>query len=233
MVPNLVLSPSFVTEPPPPKPVVEKGPKKPSLHHLRHIAVHEALRESGARTVLDLGCGGWLLLERLAADPQFVRFLGVEMLDSQLDHAVKRGVQKSVDSDIRIEAIKGSVIEFDPRMSGFDAAAMVEVIEHLPPETLPQLAQTLFGQARPRTVVMTTPNVECNRFVEGLAPGRFREPTHKFEWTRAEFQAWCNAAARDYGYDVEYGGIGEEREDCGTMTQMATFTRLDSGADAA
>ncbi len=186
--PNLVLSETFVTVPPPPKPVQEKrvGPKKPSLHILRHMAVHEALKESGARSILDLGCGGWLLLERLVQEPQFERFLGVETLESQLGHAQRRGERKAVDADVRIEAISGSVLEFDPRMAGFDAATMVEVIEHLPPETLAQLARTLFGQTKPRTVVITTPNAECNRFIENMLPNGFREPSHKFEWTRAD-----------------------------------------------
>jgi SAM-dependent methyltransferase len=234
-VPNLVLSPTFVTVPPPPKPVVEKpdGPKKPSLHILRHMAVHDALRESGARSILDLGCGGWLLLERLVQEPQFVRFLGVETLEAQLGHAQRRGERKAVNADIRIEAIQGSVLEFDPRMAGFDAATMVEVIEHLPLATLPQLAKTLFGQAKPRTAVITTPNAECNRFVENMLPNGFREPTHMFEWTRAEFQGWCDAAACQYGYTVQYRGIGDEREDCGTMTQMATFTRVYNVENAA
>ena len=36
----------------------------------------------------------------------------------------------------------------------------------------------------------------------------FRHSDHKFEWTRDEFKNWCISQAEQWGYDVEYGGIG-------------------------
>lgn len=36
----------------------------------------------------------------------------------------------------------------------------------------------------------------------------FRHDDHKFEWTRDEFKSWCISQAEQWGYDVEYGGIG-------------------------
>uniref|UniRef100_A0A7M5XM45 Small RNA 2'-O-methyltransferase n=2 Tax=Clytia hemisphaerica TaxID=252671 RepID=A0A7M5XM45_9CNID len=51
---------------------------------------------------------------------------------------------------------------------------------------------------------------------------------HKFEWTRAEFEKWCEDIVKKYPYIVEYSGIGEppkERSDVGYCSQMGLFTR--------
>ena len=63
----------------------------------------------------------------------------------------------------------------------------------------------MFGDARPRVVVVTTPNVEYNVRYEGLAPGAKRHPDHRFEWTRAEFGAWAERVAATYGYQTDAG----------------------------
>ena len=78
--------------------------------------------------------------------------------------------------------------------------------------------------ARPRLVVVTTPNVEYNvRY--GLADGTLRHPDHRFEWTREQFRAWADGAAARTGYATTYAGIGDHDPDLGHPTQLAVFTR--------
>ena len=70
---------------------------------------------------------------------------------------------------------------------------MVETIEHIPPERLSTVEQGVFGGLRPEYLVMTTPNSEYNPLFD-LADGEFRDPDHKFEWSRDPFvtgrRAW-------------------------------------------
>ena len=58
----------------------------------------------------------------------------------------------------RIRLLHGSLMYRDARLEGFDAAAVVEVIEHLDPPRLRAFERVLFEFARPATVVLTTPN---------------------------------------------------------------------------
>jgi small RNA 2'-O-methyltransferase len=61
-------------------------------------------------------------------------------------------------------------------------------IEHLFPETLENLPFTIFGYAKPKLVILTTPNCEYNVYFKGMVG--FRHDDHKFEWTRQEFEDW-------------------------------------------
>ena len=109
-------------------------------------------------------------------------------------------------------------------LAGFDAAAVVEVIEHLDPPRLAAFERVLFEYARPKTVVITTPNREYNVKWETLPAGTFRHRDHRFEWTRAEFQTWAEGIAARHGYTVACSGIGDEdSQGRGTPTQMAIF----------
>ncbi len=110
-------------------------------------------------------------------------------------------------------------------MRGFDAAALMEVIEHLDPPRLAALEQNVFGSARPATVVVTTPNAEYNVRWEGLSAGEFRHSDHRFEWTRAQFAGWGDGVADRHGYSVRYLPVGDQDADVGPPTQMAVFTR--------
>jgi hypothetical protein len=83
--------------------------------------------------------------------------------------------------------------------------------------------RVLFEQARPSTILVTTPNVEYNVRFEALPAGQFRHPDHRFEWTRAEFEAWAGGIAARFGYEVRYDGIGQADTVLGAPTQMATF----------
>lgn len=77
----------------------------------------------------------------------------------------------------------------------------------------------------PKTVIVTTPNAEYNELFPGLLPGRFRHPDHRFEWTRAQFTAWCQEIGDRWGYRFRTEPVGPTHDELGAPTQMAVFTR--------
>lgn len=198
-----------------------------SLNEQRHGAVLAALRGSGARRVLDLGCGEGKLLRELLADRQFERIVGMDVSVQALQRANQRlGLERMPPRQReRIELIHGSLIYRDARLSGFDAAAVVEVIEHLDPPRLSALERVLFEFARPKTIVLTTPNREYNVMWETLPAGQFRHADHRFEWTRHEFQEWAGRVAAQHGYTVRFVPVGPVEETVGPPTQMGVFAR--------
>ena len=190
-------------------------------------AVAHVLAESGATRVLDLGCGGGRLLEALLAAPQFTEIVGVDVSVRALDRAERRlGLERLPERQRkRMKLLQGSLTYRDRRLAGYDAAAVVEALEHLDPARLPMLEQALFGQAKPGTVVLTTPNREYNVLYPGIPEGGLRHPDHRFEWTRAEFRAWAEGVAKAHGYDVAHEAVGEVDATRGGPTQMAIFRR--------
>jgi hypothetical protein len=108
---------------------------------------------------------------------------------------------------------------------GYEAAVLIEVIEHLEPTRLDMGECVLFGYTRPGTVILTTPNREYKGQWPGLATGVLRRRDHRFEWTRAEFQAWAGRVAERYGYTVDFMAIGPEAPHVGSPTQMGIFAR--------
>lgn len=183
----------------------------------------EALAASGTRRVLDLGCGEGKLIRRLARNRQFSEIVGVDVSSSALEIAFRRlEKERFSGTKERIRLLHGSLLYRDSRLEGFDAAALVEVIEHIEPERLPHLEETIFRFVRPGTLVVTTPNREYNT-VFGMAEGIMRHADHRFEWTRAEFETWARAAGEQYGYAVSFAPIGPVDGEAGSPTQMAVF----------
>ncbi|MCZ7440487.1 3' terminal RNA ribose 2'-O-methyltransferase Hen1 [Micromonospora sp. WMMC241] len=200
-----------------------------SLAVLRREAVLGALRDSGASRVLDLGCGGGALLTALVADRRFTEVVGVDVADRSLAVAARRlRLDRLPERQRERIRLRQSALTYrDDRLRGYDAAVLMEVVEHLDPPRLPALQDAVFGHARPGTVVVTTPNVEYNVRYEGLGPGRFRHTDHRFEWTRTEFVAWVERVAAAHGYTATITGVGDDDPEVGTPTQMAVFTRDD------
>ncbi|MBQ1066519.1 3' terminal RNA ribose 2'-O-methyltransferase Hen1 [Micromonospora sp. D75] len=209
-------------------PVVEDV-RRASLAVRRREAVLAALRDSGASRVLDLGCGGGALLTALVADRRFTEVVGVDVSDRSLAMAARRLRLDRLPERQRdrIGLWQSALTYRDDRLRGYDAAVLMEVVEHLDPPRLPALEDAVFGHARPGTVVVTTPNVEYNVRYEGLGPGRFRHADHRFEWTRAEFAAWVDQVAAAHGYTAVVGGVGDDDPEVGAPTQMAVLTRAD------
>jgi len=198
-----------------------------ALSERRLEAVLAAIRASGARTVIDLGCGSARLVQALLKEQGLERVVGMDVSHRALELGAKRLHLETMAprQRSRVDLLQGSLTYRDRRLEGFDAAAVVEVIEHLDPSRLESFARVLFAQARPRTVVMTTPNAEYNvRFVT-LPAGEMRHLDHRFEWTRGEFAAWSEEVASAYGYRVDLSGIGDEDLELGCPTQMAVFTQ--------
>lgn len=197
------------------------------LNDQRLDAVVEVLRASGARAIADLGCGEGKLLRRLVRERWVQRLIGVDAAARDLEWAAKRLRLDAAGAppEGRVSLLHGGITYRDKRWEGVDAAALVEVIEHLDAERLPMVEKIVFGTARPATVVVTTPNAEYNALFLNLAAGAFRHPDHRFEWTRTEFEVWAGAVAQSHGYAVAFSGVGTLDPTFGAPTQMAVFTR--------
>lgn len=208
----------------------EADAAEPPLARQRADAVLGVLHEVGARTVVDLGCGEGALLRRLAADRTFTRILGTDVSARELERAAARlRLHDASDAEReRVRLLQSSLTYTDDRVTGFDAAVLMEVVEHVDPSRLDALAQAVLGHARPRVVVVTTPNAEYNvhypNLLDGPGGSRVRHPDHRFEWTRAELRAWAGAAARRYGYAVEHRDVGPLAPDVGAPTQLVVLT---------
>lgn len=190
-------------------------------------AVLSVLKAADAKTVLDLGCGEGKLLKPLLQDKSFERLTGMDVSWRSLEIAGRRLYldQMPEAQRKRIELIHGSLMYRDKRLEGYDAATVVEVIEHLDPPRLAAFERVLFECARPKIAVITTPNAEYNVKFPTLGPGQFRHKDHRFEWSRAEFAAWARRVAERLGYAVRFLPVGAEDPAVGAPTQMGVFTR--------
>jgi 3' terminal RNA ribose 2'-O-methyltransferase Hen1 len=206
----------------------EEAVERPlKLNEVRLSSVVDQLRQAGAKRVLDLGCGEGKLLRLLLRDKSFDEIVGVDVSHRALEVAQRRlhWDRMPERQRLRIRLLHGSLTYRDRRLEGFDAAAVVEVIEHLDPSRLRSFERVVFECARPGSVIVTTPNREYNAKFENLPAGKMRHRDHRFEWTREEFQAWGNGVAERFGYAVRYEPIGPEDDELGAPTQMGVFRR--------
>ncbi|MBN8246939.1 MAG: 3' terminal RNA ribose 2'-O-methyltransferase Hen1 [Verrucomicrobia bacterium] len=210
-----------------PDPQSDPDAREPSLNEQRLGTVLAVLKGSGAESVADLGCGEGRLLQLLIRERQFGRIAGMDVSHRTLETAAERMHRDrwSEAQRARVLLLHGSLLYRDDRLRGFDAAAVVEVIEHLDAPRLAAFERVVFGHARPATVVITTPNREYNVTWPTLPAGRFRHRDHRFEWTRAEFRSWGAAVAERHGYEVRYLPVGPVDPSLGSPTQMAVFER--------
>ena len=214
-----------------PVPEPEEALEKPiRLHDLRLDTVAQALKDHGVSSVLDLGCGEGKLMRRLIKERGIRRIVGVDPSVRTLEKAKRRLYLDRAGEAMtdRVSLQFGSLTYGDRRWKGFDAATLVEVIEHIEPHRLSALSLSVFGDARPGLVIVTTPNREYNALFEGMEDGQLRHPDHRFEWTREEFAAWGDAVASDYGYQVTYAPLGPINDRHGGPSQMAVFKREQS-----
>ena len=201
-----------------------------SLAVVRRTTVIDVLRELGARRIADLGCGEGALVGELLKDPMIGELIATDVSARALI-AAKRRLHYDDLADRQRERLRflhSSVTYADARLTGLDAAVLMEVVEHVDPPRLRALAQAVFGAAHPGAVVVTTPNSEYNVRFPSMPSGEFRHPDHRFEWTRAEFRTWAREVAGRYGYAVEFRSVGPEDPDVGAPTQLALFRSEDA-----
>ncbi|WP_149194157.1 methyltransferase domain-containing protein [Luteimonas suaedae] len=195
---------------------------KATLHDERLDLVTGLLLQSGADSVLDLGCGAGRLLACLLRHPQFARVTGIDVSADAL--AVARHELQPRAGQSRLQLMHANCTRPLDGLPFHEAATMVETIEHFDPGVLSAAERTLFTCYRPYVAIATTPNREYNPLL-GLPEGRLRDPDHRFEWDRARFRAWAVGVARRNGYAVRVGGIGEPDDEFGAPGQYAYFSR--------
>ena len=193
------------------------------VHRLE--AVMSAVREVGARRVVDLGCGEGSYLRALIEDPMVGEVVGVDVSPRVLEYAERRlNLDRRPDRQREKLTLRQSSVTYrDDAIAGFDAVLLIEVIEHLEPDRIASLEAGVFGAARPKHVILTTPNREYNSRYE-LADGQWRHPDHRFEWTRAELESWATRVADEHGYRVAFRTVGDVDPELGAATQLALFT---------
>jgi 3' terminal RNA ribose 2'-O-methyltransferase Hen1 len=197
-----------------------------SLNDQRLAAVAGVLAHLRAASVIDLGCGEGRLLRQLLPMKALTRLTGVDVSHRALELARERLQADRLPQPLqdKLTLLHGSLTYRDARFAGHDAATLVEVIEHLDAARLGTLVRVVFECARPRAVVVTTPNREYNVRFPLLPAGQMRHPDHRFEWSRAEFEAWAGAQAARFGYAVRFQPVGQVDSALGAPTQMAVFT---------
>ena len=193
------------------------------LHRQRFAAVLEVVRQSGARSVLDLGCGDGELTLAIAKEPGIDRLLGID-LDSAALEQLRARLRDQPEVDAEVTFREASYLTPDPSLGGFDAVLMVETIEHVDPARLSSLEHAVFATIRAPLVVVTTPNADFNPLL-GVPGHRLRHPDHRFEWGRERFARWAEGVAGRNGYSVSFDDLGGSVPGYGGPSQMAVFTR--------
>jgi SAM-dependent methyltransferase len=217
-----------VADPPPRRGTLAQARREAVLAVLRDTVLRDsASHNSGAARVADLGCGEGRLVAMLLREPSVARVLGVDVSHRALERTAQRlhlDTMPDRQRD-RVDLLQSSLTYADARLAGLDAAVLMEVIEHVDPPRLGALEQTVFGAARPGTVVVTTPNAEHNVRFPDLRPGAMRHPDHRFEWTRPQFRDWAAGVAGRRGYQVRFLPVGADDPEVGPPSQLAVFTR--------
>jgi len=203
----------------------ETKKRKESLNKKRLSSVLEQLQKSGAVKVIDLGCGEGKLLRMLLKNKQFQEIAGMDVSYSELSKAKDRlhWDELAPKQRERLQLFQGSLTYKDTRLEGYDAAAIIEVIEHLDENRLQTLERVVFEFAKPKTVVLTTPNAEYNVIYNNIKTGAMRHHDHRFEWTRKEFESWAKEVAQRNNYQVNFLPVGDVVEGIGAPTQMGIF----------
>ncbi|XP_034564306.1 small RNA 2'-O-methyltransferase isoform X2 [Notolabrus celidotus] len=206
----------------------------PALHKQRHQFVIDFVKRNRPRKVVDLGCGECSLLKKLKFHREVEVLVGVDIDGAKLKKCMHGLAPIPTDylqptyDQLHIELYQGSVTQNDPRLRGFHLVTSIELIEHLTLPDVERFSEVVFGYMIPAEVIISTPNSEYNPLLPGLRG--FRHSDHKFEWTRAEFQSWAVKVSSEYGYEVEFTGVGEappgQQERVGYCSQIAVFHRL-------
>uniref|UniRef100_A0A3B4Y4G6 Small RNA 2'-O-methyltransferase n=1 Tax=Seriola lalandi dorsalis TaxID=1841481 RepID=A0A3B4Y4G6_SERLL len=205
----------------------------PPLHRQRHQFVIDFVKRNKPKKVVDLGCSECSLLQKLKFHREVELLVGVDINGTTVKKKMHRLVPISTDylqpsyDQLRIELYQGSVTQKDARLRGFDLVTSIELIEHLTLADVKSFSEVVFGYMTPVAVIVSTPNSEFNPLLPGLVG--FRHSDHKFEWTRAEFRSWYSMVCLEFGYEVEFTGVGQapsgQQEGVGFCSQIGVFRR--------
>uniref|UniRef100_A0A3B4GCR0 Small RNA 2'-O-methyltransferase n=1 Tax=Pundamilia nyererei TaxID=303518 RepID=A0A3B4GCR0_9CICH len=206
----------------------------PPLHKQRHQFVVDFVKRNKPKKVVDLGCGECTLLKMLKFHHEIELLVGVDVNGAKVKKRMHGLAPISTDylepsyDQLCVELYQGSVTQKDTRFKGFDLVTSIELIEHLTPADVELFSEVVFGYMTPKMVIISTPNSEFNIFMPGVSC--YRHSDHKFEWTRAEFRSWAMKVCLDYGYEVEFTGVGKapqgQQEAVGFCTQIGVFYQL-------
>ncbi|XP_037325288.2 small RNA 2'-O-methyltransferase isoform X2 [Pungitius pungitius] len=206
----------------------------PALHRQRHEFVIDFVKSYKPKKVVDLGCSECSLLKQLKFHHEIELLAGVD-IDSAVLVKKMRGLAplptdylQPRNDQLRIDVYHGSVTQKDARLIGFDLVTSIELIEHLTLADVKLFSEVVFGYMTPVAVIVSTPNADFNPLFRRVSG--FRHSDHKFEWSRAEFKSWALKVCLDYGYEVEFTGVGQAppgyQENVGFCSQIGVFHRL-------
>ena len=138
------------------------------------------VRQSGAKTVLDVGCGEGFVLDRLAQADPGLTLRGLDMSASAVADASGR-------LGDRAEILQGDARQ-PPFEQTFDLVLMTEVLEHIPE---PQQMLPVLAALTHKSLVLSVP---WEPFVLGLNVLRGKllsawgnDPEHVKHWGRSSF----------------------------------------------
>ena len=99
--------------------------------------------------MLDLGCGSGQLVQALMKERQFAEIVGVDISHRALESAESRLKldRLAARQRERVRLFQTALTYRDKRLAGFDAAAVVEVIEHLDRPRLQAFERVVFEHA--------------------------------------------------------------------------------------
>lgn len=200
--------------------------KKPNLNQMRLKTVVNEVLASGAKSVIDMGCGEGNLTRLLIMEKQLTKIAACDVSFTALERAKDKLKLDRLHETLqdKLNLFQSSLTYRDKRFEGFDCACVVEVIEHLDISRLAAFTRILFEFSRPKTVILTTPNIEYNVNYEHMKENVLRHTDHRFEWTRDQFTEWANDVCEKYDYKFEIKEIGDNDSEYGVPTQMGVFT---------
>ena len=192
--------------------------KHTSLNTMRYEAIVNQVKQLQHSIVIDMGAGEGKLTEQLAQIKTIDKLYAVDPSNAALMKMTKRfsDAEFSVTPTIQW----GSLYYEEDNFRKADVFILCEVIEHINEDRLPQLMHLITDTYAPKSIIITTPNAEYNRVYELQ---QMRHDDHRFEWTRAQFKAWCSKVSPQY--ELHFEGIGVEHPAYGTPTQMCVMTR--------
>ena len=177
--------------------------KQINLSQMRTEWFVARVQASGAKSVVDAGCGAGRLAEALSK----AGVLNISAFDCHAKAVRTAGYHL----ENKAEVFFSSLMYRDDRLLGKDAICLQEVVEHMPEFQLGRALDLIFGTYKPKTVLMTTPNRDFNKYF-GMAEGAFRHWDHKFEFSEAEAAKFCAEIERKYGYTCGISPIGQGYE---------------------